>query len=140
MHRFGVRRAGGRGRWRDPRSWIARLRDIAAIPRYNAILKLMLLRLPAHGWLRTVHAPAFSVDTDCLLPFEHYKLSGDLFRRVPDAVATGAYANDSARFVDLGRLLAAMERTDETFLCPYSERAGAFGAYLACGAAQGVAD
>ena len=138
MHRFGVRRAGRRGNWREPRSWIARLRDIAAIPRYNTILKLMLFRLPADGWLGTVHDPAFSVDTHCLLPFEHYKLSGDPFRRLPDAIATRAYANDSARYVDLDRLLAAMEGTDDTFLCPYSERARTFDAYLACGAAQGV--
>ena len=139
MHRFGVHRTSRLRRWHDPRSWVALLHGLAAIPRYNEILKVMLFRLPAAGWFRTVHDPAFPVRTDCLLPFEHYKFCGDLFRRLPDAIATGAYTNDSVRYVDLRRLLWAMECEDALFLCPYSELAGAFAAYLACGAASGVA-
>ena len=139
MHWFGVHRASRLRQWRDPRSWIALLHGLAAIPRYNEILKVMLFRLPAAGWFRTVHDPAFPVRTDCLLPFEHYKFCGDLFRRLPDAIATGAYTNESVRYVDLRRLLRAMERRDASFLCPYSQPAGAFEAYVACGAADGVA-
>ena len=99
MHRFGVHRTSRLRRWRDPGSWVALLRGLTTIPRYNEILKMMLFRLPAGGWFRTVHDPAFQIRTDCLLPFEHYKFCGDLFRRVPDAIATGAWAGDSVRYV-----------------------------------------
>ena len=136
MHRFGVHRGSRLRRWRDPRSWIALFHGLAAIPWYNEVLKVMLFRLPAGGWFRTVHDPAFPVRADCLLAFEHYKFCGDLFRRLLDAMATGAYTNDTVRYLDLHRLLGAMARKDASFLCPYSEPAGAFAAYVACGAGR----
>ena len=137
MHRFGIHRARCLRQWNEPGSWVALLRGMATIPRYNEIRKTLLFKRPADGWFLSIHDPAFPIRTDCLLPFEHYRFTGDLFRRIPDALSTRAYANDSARYVDLTRLLSLMERRDATFLCPYSQRAGAFDAYLACGVAQG---
>ena len=137
MRRFGIHRARCLRQWNEPGSWVALLRGMATIPRYNEILKTLLFKRPADGWFRTNHDPAFPIEADCLLPFEHYKLTGDLLRRFPDAITSRAYADNSARYADLNRLLCVMKRRDATFLCPYSQRAGAFGAYLACGVAQG---
>ena len=136
MHRFGVHRARCLRQWNEPGSWLALLRGMATIPRYNEIQKILLFKRPADGWFLSTHDPAFPIETDCLLPFEHYKFTGDLFRRLPDAISSRAYANDSARYADMRRLLSVMQRRDATFLCPYSQRAGGFDAYLACGVAQ----
>ncbi len=75
-------------------------------------------------------------NTDVLLPLAHFKLCGDLTRRIDDALKTGAYHAGSAKYRGLNELLDMMTRSGTSFLGPNSRLYGGSEAFAECGLAK----
>lgn len=111
---------------------VSRTRSIAArinrsyVPVYNLIRKPFLLKWREGRYFLNNHKIDFEGSTDFLLPIKHYKFTGDLYRRVVQAMKLGSHYNGSSEYRDMKRLLEKMERKDAGFLYPKSMSAQNF--------------
>ena len=80
------------------------------VPKYNSLIKIMLVKVPENGYFRGPHTPFFRINSQTILPIDHYKFCGDLFRRSQYAVSSGAYAEKSREYADMLELLARMQQ------------------------------
>lgn len=86
------------------------------VPGYNQIRKPILLKWDHGRFLMNNHNITFDGSTNFLLPIKHYKFSGDLYRRVVQAIQLGSHYNGSSEYRDMRRLLDRMEQLDAGFL------------------------
>lgn len=93
-------------------------------PRVNEIRKVPLIRWRRGGWMPSVHRVALPASPDHHLPILHMKFTGDLYRRARQALRDKSYHNGSAEYVQMVELLAAMERSNASFLYPNSAPVG----------------
>ena len=82
---------------------------IGKVPRYNNIIKTMLIKVPENGYLIDPHTPYFDVKSETILPVEHYKFCGDILRRSKNAVSTKSHYKNSIEYVDMLELLSRMQ-------------------------------
>ena len=108
------------------------------VPKFNNLVKTMLVKIPQYGYFRDVHFPYFTIDTRVLLPFDHYKFSGHIINRSYYAVSSGVYAANSFQYTSLSELLTKMERADGSFLCRASKSTSDFQNYTSSNNVQGL--
>ena len=108
------------------------------VPKYNNLIKTMLVKIPEDGYFQDPHRPWFTINTDILLPFEHYKFCGNIFERSRYAISSGVYAANSFQYADMSELLLKMERKSDSFICKFSKSTQNFENYVDSGNAQGL--
>ncbi len=109
----------------DPlRAWRRTRRGQSRYGRANKITKYPLLRWRPGGWMPSAHRVALPASPDHHLPILHMKFTGDLYRRARQALRDKSYHNGSAEYVQMVELLAAMERSNASFLYPNSAPVG----------------
>ena len=113
-------------------------RLIGKVPKYNNLTKAMLVKIPEDGYFKGPHTPWFTINTDILLPFEHYKFCGNIFERSRYAITSGVYTLDSFQYVDIFDLLSTMERESGSFICKISKSTRNFQNYVDSGNVQGL--
>ena len=113
-------------------------RLIGKVPKYNNLTKVMLVKIPEDGYFESPHIPRFTINTDILLPFEHYKFSGNIFERSRYAITSGVYAEGSFQYVDMLELFSKMERKGDSFIYKFSKSTTNFQNYVDSGNVQGL--
>ena len=112
-----ARKIQGRGirmLWRSSR-WL----------RYNALQKPILLKWQDNCYAGS-HRTNLPLSTNYLLPIQHFRFSGDLYRRIRTGLREGSYYRDSTDHRLLSALLQAMEERKGTFLYSKSRPLEAF--------------
>ena len=118
------------------RSKVRRLKG--KVPKYNSLIKTMLVKIPEDGYFKDPHFPLFTINTDILLPFEHYKFCGNIFERSRYAIASGVYAAGSFQYANIFELLSKMERKGDSFICKFSQSTRNFQNYVDSDNVQGL--
>ena len=93
------------------------------VPQYNMLRKSMIVKIPENGYMIGPHKASFKINTEFVLPFEHYKLSGSLHDRLQnslDGYRLGGKAPSYDETLDLIELLSKMEDRCGEFICKYS--------------------
>jgi hypothetical protein len=104
--------------------------------RFNTLHKIVLLKAaPGDGFLNS-HWTNADARQDMLLPMMHFKFTPDLYRRTVFALQGNSYANGSAEYSQMDRLLTRMDATDASFLYSRSRRCDGFEAFRASGNAM----
>lgn len=108
------------------------------MPGYNIIRKPAFFKLPQGGFLTSPHSASFPGARGILLPLEHFKFTGQLYRRMRTAIAEGTHHANSIEYRDMERLLGAMEAQAGSFLCRRSSSDRSFSAYRTARIAKGL--
>ena len=86
------------------------------LPKSNIIHKPVLLKWSQDAVFLSSHNVNLKASSRFLLPIRHYKFTGDLYRRMADAIKSGAYSGGSIEYVQIKHLLDSMEQEDFSFL------------------------
>ncbi|MEO1161749.1 MAG: glycosyltransferase family 2 protein, partial [Pseudomonadota bacterium] len=96
------------------------------VPAYNLVRKPVLFKWREGRFLLNNHNISFEGSTNFLLPIKHYKFTGDLYRRVIQAIQLGSHYDGSSEYRNMRRLLEKMEQEDADFRYPKSMPADNF--------------
>lgn len=81
----------------------------------GAVHKVPLFKASRRDKRMGSHNVSARLCTDLTLPLCHFKFTGDAFRRMQEAIASGAWNKGSQKYQRYVRLLQAMESGNETF-------------------------
>ena len=84
--------------------------------KYNMIRKPILLKWDQSCYFRSSHEINMIMSKDYLLPIQHFRFTGDIYRRVQRAAGEGAYYNSSLDYRLISELLQAMKARKGSFL------------------------
>ena len=113
----------------DPFSWRVLAKKLLKRPikrKSTEIVKVPLMFWSSDSFFTNSHWPQIPVSSKLLLPLCHYKFTWDLYRRVKQALESGAYWRGSVEYQGLSLLLARMAEAKADFCCEHSVRAGEF--------------
>lgn len=125
----------------NPKSrWLeTRLRQLFGmqIPRYNTILKPVLLRAKQDLRFDSAHSVNLGSSKEVLLPLRHYKFNGPIHERILRATTSGGNTRGGLEYQHLETLLAAMSQKNPDFRYRKSVRYTGFEDFRRTGNALG---
>ncbi|MEL6919823.1 MAG: glycosyltransferase family 2 protein [Pseudomonadota bacterium] len=127
MHTFGIR---------APTGW-NQIKTRFAVPGYNLIRKVALVKLGKGDFFLHSHRVSMPTSRETVTPIEHFKFSGQLYRRAEAAIRNKTHFNGSSEYHDMVRLLEVMEIKQATFLSSSSSADRRFDSYRRCKVALG---
>ena len=107
------------------------------IPRYNTILKPVLLRGECGLRFESAHSADLKTSDGILLPLRHYKFNGPIHARIHRATTSGGNTRGGLEYKHLKQLLAAMQEIDLDFRYRKSVRYTGFDDFCRAGIAVG---
>ena len=83
--------------------------------KYNMIRKPILLKWDQSCYFRSSHDINMITSRDYLLPIQHFRFTGDIYRRVQRGIREGAYYNGSLDYRLISELLQTMKARNGSF-------------------------
>lgn len=88
--------------------------------KYNAISKPVLLKWTKNAYFISSHKTNLPASSEYLIPIQHFRFVGDIYRRMATGLTEGSYYNNSADHRLLAELLRIMAVQNGSFLYPKS--------------------
>ena len=132
FHELGVRKSNA------TEALLRQLRILRGPAKYNLNWKPVLLKWGADCYFRRSHDTYLPVSARILLPIQHFRFAGNLYRKIATGLKEGAYYNNSADHRLLGELLSTMEAQDGSFLYRESKPLKSFADLSGTGNAFGL--
>lgn len=104
---------------------------------YNAVRKPVMVKWGEKNFFRSSHDINLTTSTDYLLPIQHFRFAGALYRKIQIGLRERSYYNDSADHRLLFELLKTMEDRNGTFLYRNSRPIDSFDDFTETGNARG---
>lgn len=106
--------------------------------RYNMLHKPTLLKWRDDCYFHSSHVTNLSASTHHLLPIQHFRFTGSLYRKIRTALQEGSYFLGSSDYQFLSELLKSMEARNGSFLYRKSRALDSFGDLADTGNAIGL--
>ena len=104
---------------------------------YNALQKPTLLKWGDNCYFRSSHQTNLIASPNFLLPIQHFRFTGALYRKIHTALRENSYSNNSADHRLLSALLTTMEEQNGSFLYQKSQVLASFDDLARAGNAVG---
>ncbi len=105
---------------------------------YNALQKPILLKWEEHCYFTSSHNTNILASPNYLLPIQHFRFTGALYRKLQVGIREKSYHNHSADHRLLAELLRVMEAHSGSFLYRHSRSLGCFEDFSNTGNALGL--
>ena len=100
--------------------WFGKLLLGDRFPKYVQLLKPILLKWRDDSFFKSSHQTNLTSSNDYLLPIQHFRFTGSLYRRIEMALHEKSYHGESFDYRRLSALLQIMEQRNGSFLYPNS--------------------
>ena len=100
--------------------WFGKLLLGDRFPKYVQLLKPTLLKWRDDSFFGSSHQTNLTSSNDYLLPIQHFRFTGSLYRRIEMALHEKSYHGESFDYRRLSALLQIMEEKNSSFLYPNS--------------------
>jgi hypothetical protein len=123
------------------RDWIREKRTdfhaTTCFPKTNEASKFSLVRWRHGAWMRSAHHLYLKESEKHHVPILHMKFTSDLYRRAQTAIREKSYYKGSAEYVEMMKMIEAMEACGATFKWRYSRRIDDIDAFIETGLLAG---
>ena len=100
--------------------WFGKLLPRDRFPKYVQLRKPTLLKWRDNSFFRSTHLTNLTSSNVYLLPIQHFRFTGSLYRRIEMALHEKSYHGESLDYRRLLALLQIMEEKNSSFLYPNS--------------------